>query len=463
MLVGVLVYVALQMAFGVIVARRISTEEDYLVAGRRLGPTVALFTIFATWFGAETCLAAAGRAFEGGLAETTAEPIGYAACLLLMGLVFAVPLWRLQLMTLADLFRQRFGRGAEKLSVIMMVPTSILWAAAQVRAFGQILAAVSDMDVTVAVTLAAVVVIVYTSMGGLLADAWSDLLQGGVLILGLLLLGFLFLRAEGLQALASIPPERLSLGAATPTIWDKAEVWAVPILGSVLAQEMVARVMASRSPQVARSATVGAAALYFCVGLIPVTLGLAAYGIVDVEHPEQILVTLGSTYLPPVLDIVFAGALVSAILSTVDSALLVAGSLVAHNLVLPMLPAAGQPASQAGSASGQRRRLLVNRVAVVGAGVLAYLLALSSEGVYELVQESSGFGTAGIFIAVVFGLFTRFGGSRSAIAAMLAAVIVYSVGAYGGQLEHPFLASLAAALTAYVAAAAYDRRLRAAA
>jgi Na+/proline symporter len=290
-------------------------------------------------------------------------------------------------------------------------------------------------------------------MGGLLADAWSDLLQGGVLILGLLLLGFLFLRAEGLQALASIPPERLSLGAATPTIWDKAEAWAIPILGSMLAQEMVARVMASRSPQVARSATVGAAALYFCVGLIPVTLGLAAYGIVDVEHPEQILVTLGSTYLPPVLDIVFAGALVSAILSTVDSALLVAGSLVAHNLVLPLLPAA----------ASQKRRLLINRVAVVGAGVLAYLLALSSESVYELVQESSGFGTAGIFIAVILGLFTRFGGSRSAIAAMLAAVIVYSVGAYGGQLEHPFLASLAAALTAYVAAAAYDRRLRVAA
>jgi Na+/proline symporter len=450
MLVGVLAYVALQIAFGVIVARRIATEEDYLVAGRRLGPTVALFTIFATWFGAETCMGAAGRAFEGGLAETTAEPIGYALCLLFMGLVFAVPLWRLQLMTLADLFRQRFGPGAERLSVVMMVPTSVLWAAAQVRAFGQILAAVSDMDVTVAVTMAAVVVIVYTSMGGLLADAWSDLLQGGVLILGLLLLGFLFLRAEGLQALASIPPERLSLGAATPTIWDKAEAWAIPILGSMLAQEMVARVMASRSPQVARSATVGAAALYFCVGLIPVTLGLAAYGIVDVEQPEQILVTLGSTYLPPVLGIVFAGALVSAILSTVDSALLVAGSLVAHNLVLPLLP----------SAAGQKRRLLINRVAVVGAGVFAYVLALTSEGVYELVQESSGFGTAGIFIAVIFGLFTRFGGSRSAIAAMLAAIIVYSAGAYGGLLEHPFLASLAAALTAYAAAAAYDRARR---
>jgi Na+/proline symporter len=450
MLVGVLAYVALQIAFGVVVARRISTEEDYLVAGRRLGPTVALFTIFATWFGAETCMGAAGRAFEGGLAETTAEPIGYALCLLFMGLVFAVPLWRLQLMTLADLFRQRFGPGAERLSVVMMVPTSVLWAAAQVRAFGQILAAISDMDVTVAVTLAAVVVIVYTSMGGLLADAWSDLLQGGVLIAGLLLLAFLFLRAEGLEALAAVPPERLSLGAATPTIWDKAEAWAIPILGSVLAQEMVARVMASRSPQVARSATVGAAALYFFVGLIPVTLGLAAYGIVDVEQPEQILVTLGSTYLPPVLGIVFAGALVSAILSTVDSALLVAGSLVAHNLVLPLLP----------SAAGQKRRLLINRVAVVGAGVLAYVLALTSEGVYELVQESSGFGTAGIFIAVILGLFTRFGGSRSAIAAMLAAIIVYSVGAYGGLLEHPFLASLAAALTAYAAAAAYDRARR---
>jgi Na+/proline symporter len=444
LLLGVLGYVAAQIVFGVIVARRISTEEDYLVAGRKLGPTVALFTIFATWFGAETCIGAAGRAFSGGLSETPAEPFGYALCLLFMGLVFAVPLWRMRLLTLADFFRQRYGAGAESLSVFLMVPTSVLWAGAQVRAFGQILSAISDLDVTTGVTLAALVVVVYTALGGLLADAWSDLLQGLVLVAGLLLLGALFFRSEGLAALSALPAERLSLNAGVDSIWDFGEAWAVPILGSVLAQEMVARVMASRSARVARRATVGAAALYFGVGLIPVTLGLAAFGRVEVEHPEQILIAVGTEYLPPILGVVFVGALVSAILSTVDSALLVAGSLTAHNLILRASVASAT----------EKRRVLVNRAAVVGAGIVAYLLALSSEGVYDLVQEASGFGSAGIFVSVVLGMFTAAGRQPSAVAAMAAALVVYAAGAYGGLLAHPFLWSLAAALFAYIGALA---------
>jgi Na+/proline symporter len=285
---------------------------------------------------------------------------------------------------------------------------------------------------------------VYTALGGLLADAWSDLLQGCVLIAGLLLLAVLFFRSEGLGALTSLPAERLSLVAGSGSIWDIGEAWAVPILGSVLAQEMVARVMASRSPAVARSATLGAAAMYLGVGLIPVTLGLAAYGRVEVAHPEQILIALGSEYLPSILGIVFVGALVSAILSTVDSALLVAGSLTAHNLILRL----------GSGAISERRRVLTNRAAVVSAGIVAYGLALSSESVYTLVQESSGFGSAGILVSVLFGLFTPIGGATSALMAMGAALVVYAGGAYGGLLEHPFLWSLAAAVAGYVGSAA---------
>jgi Na+/proline symporter len=294
------------------------------------------------------------------------------------------------------------------------------------------------------------VVIVYTSMGGLLADAWSDVLQGGVLVVGLLVLGVMFLRDGGLDILASLPAERVSMGAGYGSWLDIGEAWALPVVGGLLAQEMVARVMASRSAEVARSATLGAAAMYFGIGLIPVTLGLAAWGRIEVEHPEQILVALGTMYLGPVLAVVFVGALVSAILSTVDSALLVAGSLTAHNLVLPL---------SHGTLS-ERTKLMVNRGAVVAAGVVAYAIALASDSVYDLVQESSGFGASGIVVAVVFGLFTRFGGAASALSSMVAALAVYVAGAYGGMLEHPFVWSLLVALVAYVVPALYGAGAR---
>jgi Na+/proline symporter len=93
LLLAILGYVAAQLAVGVWVSRRIRSEADYLLAGRNLGYGLATASLFATWFGAETCLGAAGSVYRGGLGGATAEPFGYALCLLLMGFVFARVLW----------------------------------------------------------------------------------------------------------------------------------------------------------------------------------------------------------------------------------------------------------------------------------------------------------------------------------------------------------------------------------
>lgn len=120
-LLGVFIYVGLQLMIGLWVSRRVDTEDDYLLAGRRLGYGLATFSIFATWFGAETCIGAAGSIYENGISASPAEPFGYGLCLVLMGLVFAAPLWRRRLTTLADLFRQRYSGGVERLAVLIMV------------------------------------------------------------------------------------------------------------------------------------------------------------------------------------------------------------------------------------------------------------------------------------------------------------------------------------------------------
>ena len=150
-LAAVLCYLAVQLGIGVWVSRRIRSESDYLVAGRQLGPVLATFSIFATWFGAETIVGSAGTTWREGLSAASAEPFGYGLCLIVMGLVFAVPLWRRQLTTLADLFRTRYSVPVERLAAVILVPSSILWAAAQIRAFGQVLSTVAP---TIALDLA---------------------------------------------------------------------------------------------------------------------------------------------------------------------------------------------------------------------------------------------------------------------------------------------------------------------
>jgi Na+/proline symporter len=403
-----------------------------------------VFTIFATWFGAETCIGAAGEIYRDGLAGASADPFGYGVCLLLMGAVFAVPLWKRKLTTLADLFRQRYSTGVERLAVLLMVPTSLLWAAAQVRAFGQVISASSELTVTFAITLATVVIIIYTMSGGLLADAITDMIQGSALVIGL---GVLFVAivvlGGGAETLAAVEPERLQpFGGGAVPWYEVAEAWAIPIFGSVVAAELVVRVVATRSPQVAQRSFLAAGAVYLLIGLIPVSLGLfGAIAMPGLEHPEQVLPLLAQQHLSPLLYTLFAGALVSAILSTVDSTLLVSASLVSHNIIVPLRP---------GLTEAQKVRIA--RVSVACFGVLAYVLALHAEGVYALVEQASAFGSAGIFVVVTFGLFSRRGGSRSAYAALLTGVVVWVVGEYVLHLPFAYLAALGASVAAYVLA-----------
>ena len=444
LVLGIFGYILAQFAIGIVVSRRIATEDDYLVAGRSLGPWVATFTVFATWFGAETCIGAAGAVYERGLAGGSADPFGYAICVILTGLLFAVPLWRLRLTTLADLFRLRFDRTVERLAVLLMVPTSLFWAAAQVRAFGQVLSSASGFEIEATITMAAGVVIAYTMFGGLLADAWTDFVQGIALIVGLVALTWMVLRTEGLEPLAALDLQRLNpLGSEPRPLLEIVEEWAIPVIGSMVAAELVARMLAARSARVARNATVVAGASYLVIGLMPVGLGLVGASLLpDLAEAEQILPALAQTYLPTLLFVLFAGGLVSAILSTVDSALLMAAALVSHNVIVQLRPGLGE-----------RAKVRVARACVALFGVLAYVMALRAERVYELVEEASAFGSAGIVTVVFFGLFTRIGGRGSAVAALLAGVGTWIFGAYVAEWPYPYLTSLAAAIGAYLLAA----------
>lgn len=447
----IFLYIALQLVFAWWAARRVHGEEDYLLAGRQLGPWMATFTVFATWFGAETCIGAAGEAYAGGLAGVQTDPFGYALAIVIVGLVFAVPLWKRGIVTLADLFRQRYGAGVERMAALIMIPTSLMWAAAQIRAFGQVLAASSELSVLAAITFAAAVVIAYTASGGMWADAMTDLVQGIVLIAGIVVVFALVLFQDGGVAhVAALPTEKLHLLDPQVPWLRTVETFAVPICGSIVAQELVARVLAIRSPQLARRATVGAGMLYLTVGLMPVMLGLIAANYVGtLDEQEQVLMHLAQKQLPTLLYAIFVGALVSAILSTVDSALLVAGSLAAHNLVLPLRPDLSE-----------RARLRANRIAVIGFGIVAYVLAVASDNVYELVVEASSFGSAGILVIMLFALWgPRIGGSLAAYSALLAGLVSYVAAAHLGDADYPYLTSLAAALAAYLVALPLSRPL----
>ncbi|MCS6799042.1 MAG: sodium:solute symporter [Myxococcota bacterium] len=450
-LLAIAAYVAVQIVIGFVVSRRIRTEADYLVAGRRLGPVMVAMSTFATWFGAETCVSAAAASYEAGRLVPAAEPFGYGLAVALMGLLLAAPLWRRGIVTLADAYRDRFGVGVERFAALLLVPGSTLWAAAQIRAFGGVLASASELTLPAAMTAAAIAVVLYTTVGGMLADAWHDLLQGVLIIVGLFVLLGLVLSTEPSSVEASdarAAPASVGHAHEAESLLATLDGWAIPILGSLVAQELVARVLSARSAKVARNATVSGGLLYVGIGVVPLLLGvLAARAGLVAESSETVVADLARHHLPTIAYALFVGALVAAILSTVDSSLLVAGSLLAHNVG----PALFGPRDDA-------FRLRLARRVVLGLGVVAWGLAMGSESIADLVEQASAFGSAGVLVITLFGLFSRLGHAPSAIGALVAGAAGWLAFQYLVPLDAPYLGSVLAALLVYVALSRLGRR-----
>jgi Na+/proline symporter len=443
-LIGMVAYVLVQFVVGAWVSRRVASEADYILAGRRLGPLLTAFSVFATYFGAEAIVATGGAVYAKGLAGALIDPFSYASAIILVGLVFASTLWRRGLTTFADLFRQRYSPGVERLVVIVLVPGSIIWAAAQVRAFGQVLSANSTLSLGAAITIAALLVGSYSVVGGLLADAVTDVIQGIAVMAGLLLLGALVaVHFGGVGAgLAHVGSERLRLIAPDESVLLRLEHMAVPVCGTVVAVELISRFLGARSAEVAVAGTVTGGTVYLLVGLIPVFLGLLGPELGAVADPEQFVSRLAEVTMPGSLYVVFVGAIVSAILSAVHAALHAPASQISHNIVVRLFPGLDDHA-----------KLWSVRATVMILSIVAFAIAISSEGIHELVETASAFGSAGVFVVALFALFSRIGGPASAYLSVLAGVLVWGVGKYLLDLDLPYLAGLGAAAIAYAAGA----------
>ena len=439
-------YVFVQFVIGAWVSRRMASDQDYILAGRSLGMGLIAFSVFATWFGAEAIVASAGEIYEKGLTGAITDPFGYGIALVIVALLLAAPLWRRGLTTYADLLRLRYSPAVEKAFVIVLLPGSLFWAAAQIRSFGQILSSTAGIEVQTALLIAATLVAVYSVVGGLLADAITDVVQGLAVIIGLVVLAVVVSTHLGgmPDSLRAVPDDRLAiLPAGVGEGWAILERLAIVICGSIVSVELISRFLGARGVAAARTGTLIGGGLYIAVGLIPVYLGLVGPTLVpDLDQPEQIVPRLAELHLPAFLYPFFIGAQVSAILSVVHAALHAPAAQVSHNLVFPLTP----------NLSAQARLTSV-RVTVLALSVVALLLAQSVERVKELVETASAFGSAGAFVVAMFALFTRFGGPRAALSSLVAGIAVWAIGRFALGFDLPYLISVAAAFMIYVGVA----------
>jgi Na+/proline symporter len=409
MLVGVSVYVLLQLALSVWAARKTQSETDYLLAGRALGPIGVGMSIFATWFAVEGIVATSGVVASEGLGGALFDPIGLGLGIIVFALLVAGPIRRGKHVMLAGFLGARFSRQTEALAGLVVCASAIIWSSVQLLALAVLLVSLSGIPLLTALFIATGLVLAYALLGGMLGDVYTDVLQGIVLIMGLgLVFAFVAGYAGGLDvALASIPNERLMLLTPVET-FSTLDVFLIALATSIASSELAGRTLAARSVRVAQGGALLGGSLYLAVGALPVLFGLIGPQLgIDLPVGDGYLPAMVDALMPTWLRVIFVSALISAIFSTVDSALLTVSAVVTETAYRSIRP---NPTKREG--------LIAARVATVMAGLLALSIAAGGETIRTLALQAASVGGC-LLVPVLAGVLTRSGGQWGAPAAML--------------------------------------------
>lgn len=192
-LIGFIVlYLLVSIGIGLYAAMRVKNTADYAIAGRSLPLIMVVTTTFATWFGSETVLGIPAKFIEGGLSKTVEDPFGASLCLVFVGMFFAARLYKLNLLTIGDFYRQRYGRGVEIFSATVIMISYLGWVAAQITALGLVFSLLSNGAISIAtgMALGTAVVLLYTVFGGMWSVALTDFFQMLIIVVGLTLIAF---------------------------------------------------------------------------------------------------------------------------------------------------------------------------------------------------------------------------------------------------------------------------------
>ncbi|MCA9139062.1 MAG: sodium:solute symporter family protein [Planctomycetales bacterium] len=420
--VVMVIYLLVMYAIGFAAQRRVHDAEDFLVAGRRLPLSLAWMTLLATWFGAGTMLTAADEVRSGGLQRAALDPFGAGVCLLIAGLLVAGPMWRMKLLTVPDFFRRKYGSTAELISSLILVPSYFGWIAVQFTALAEIMNMFFGIPFVWGLLLVAVIGTGYTLMGGMWSVTLTDAVQISLVLGGLLVLGIVVLievgNGDAWNGLTRIGSEtdpkmlRLIPMSSTTELVGWIGVFAIGALGNLPGQDLMQRVFAADSERTAKIACLLAGSMYLAFGAIPLLVALAGNLLFPDEMQAKILPTLAHAFLHPVVAVIFVVALLSAILSTIDSAILSPASVLAQN-VLPRI--------------GKFDTLRSNRFAVVLVACSSLALAYVGESAYTLLEEAYLLTMVGLFVPLMIGLYSIPRCGRAANAAMLTGTAVWGL------------------------------------
>lgn len=420
----VILYLACSVGLGLYAATRVHNTSDFAVAGRSLPLPVVTATVFATWFGAETVLGISATFVKDGLRAVVADPFGSSLCLILAGLFFARRLYRLNLLTIGDFYRLRYNRAVEVLCTLCIVASYLGWVSAQIKALGLVFTVVTNgtMSQSAGMVLGALIVLTYITLGGMFSVAILDFVQiivimGGMLYIGSVIsglaggVGTVVAHAAAAGKLDFFPPADLDLWI--PFVG----AWVTMMFGSIPQQDVFQRITSARDERTAVRGSVLGGSLYFVFAFVPMFLAYSAT-LVDpaqvaglLERDSQlILPTLIVHHTPMAAQIIFFGALLSAIMSCSSATLLAPSVAFSENIVKSCMP----------TISNRGLLRVMRAVLVLFAGIVLLFALKSEASIFKMVESAYKVTLVAAFVPLLAGLYWPGATTQGALVGMVA-------------------------------------------
>jgi SSS family transporter len=426
----VVLYLLGTLALGVWAGTRIKNTSDFAVAGRSLPLIMVITTTFATWFGAETVMGVPARFVQGGLNAVIEDPFGAGTCLILVGLFFATKLYKLNLLTIGDYYRERYGKGIEIFCSVAIILSYLGWVAAQITALGLVFSVLTNgaMAPAAGMVIGTLAVLIYVVVGGFLAVALTDFIQMIVLVIGMSIIAFFAADLAGGAGRVLDMAQHADLWRLwpEPTFTDIIFFFGAAItmmFGSIPQQDVFQRVMSAKDAPTARTGAVIGGASYILFGFVPmfivaaavVVMGDSAMDLAKNDY-QRLLPTFVMTKMPLIMQILFFGALLSAIKSTSSATLLAPSTSFTENILKNLRPG-----------MSDKQQLFAMRVTIVvfAALVLAYAIAMEGTSIYELVSSAYQVTLVAAFVPLVMGLYWKRATTQGAIISIAAGLVVW--------------------------------------
>ena len=426
----VIIYWVISVGIGLWAALRVKNTADFAAAGHSLPLPIVTATVFATWFGSETVLGIPATFLKEGLGGIVSDPFGSSMCLILVGLFFARHLYNRRMLTIGDFFREKYGRTVEVLVTLCIVVSYLGWVAAQIKALGLVFNVVSEGGIsqTLGMLIGAGSVLIYTLFGGMWSVAITDFIQMIIIVVGMLYIGGEMTAQTGG---IGVVLEHASAAGQFSNFWPDMNLASVlgfvaalctMMLGSIPQQDVFQRITSSKNVNIAVQAALLGGVLYFIFAFVPLYLAYSAIiidpGLVKQyldTDPQMILPKLILNHAPLIAQIMFFGALLSAIKSCASATLLAPSVTFAENIVRGFF-----------KHLSDQDLLKVMRMTVLCFAVVVTFFAINSDlSIFKMVESAYKVTLVAAFVPLAFGIYWSKANSLGGLLAVLGGLTVW--------------------------------------